>query len=75
MSKYIITDQNEVFIGENTFHQILAKNAKGRVIRAGHVKFIDGRAEVFGESIGYNIKSQPEDARMIMNPRYHTTFV
>ena len=62
--KYIITDQNEVVIGPG-YHITLAKEAKGNVIRAGHVRFQDGLAIVSGESIGFGIRSQPEDADII----------
>lgn len=63
--KYIITDKGEVEIGENTFHQILAQNVEGRVVAAGHVRFKDGKAEVYGESFGYGISAKKEDALLI----------
>lgn len=61
--KYIITDQDEVRVGANTFHQILAKDCKGIVIRAGECKMNeDGTFKVWGESYGYGITSIPMDA-------------
>lgn len=62
--KYIITDKGEVRTGGG-FHVHLAEDCKGKVVAAGHCR-IDGTAvEVWGESIGYNIKSKPEDAAVI----------
>lgn len=69
--KYIITDKNEIRVGINTFHQILAEGCEGRVVRAGHCfKDKEGIYSVSGESIGYNIKAQPEDA-IILNTTPH----
>ena len=65
--KYIITDKNEVKIG-NGYHFELASECKGKVIRAGHCnKLVDGKYEVFGESLGYKINSKKEDAEIINN--------
>lgn len=65
--KYIITDQNELRLG-GAFHQDMADTCAGRVVRAGHcVRNVDGTYTVFGESFGYGIKSQPEDAEIIRN--------
>jgi hypothetical protein len=65
--KYIITDKNEAKIGEPfTFHSTLARDCEGEVIRAGHCEKIeDGSYRVWGESIGYSIPSQPEDAKLL----------
>lgn len=62
--KYIITDKNEVVVGANTYHQILAKSAcvEGRVIAAGHCEMRDDVVmQVWGGSVGYNIQSKQED--------------
>lgn len=64
--KYIITDQNEVVIGPG-YHITLAKEVKGKVIRAGHVHFQDGLTKVSGSSVGFDIQAQPEDAEIINN--------
>ena len=64
--KYIITDQNEVRIGsDDTFHKILAENVVGRVVAAGYCEKKNDKWEVYGESIGFSIKSKPEDAEVI----------
>ena len=63
--KYVITDQGEVALGHNTFHQILGEKCKGKVIAAGHCRLVDTKYEVYGESIGYGIQSKPEDADFI----------
>lgn len=65
--KYIITDENEIRLGSSTFHSWLADNCKGRVVAAGHCNLINGKYEVFGESIGFRIKSKPEDADILNN--------
>lgn len=64
--KYIITDQNEVVIGPG-YHVTLAHKAKGKVVRAGHMRWQDNLAVVSGESVGFGIHSQPEDAKIINN--------
>ena len=67
--KYIITDQNEVAVGINTYHQIIKDELKlkGRVIAAGHCEFVKetGKYRVYGESVGYGIQSKPEDADVL----------
>ena len=47
--KYIITDQNEVAVGINTYHQIIKDELKlkGRVIAAGHCEFVKETGEQF----------------------------
>lgn len=60
--KYIITDKNEVRIG-NTYHYDLAKNCIGQVVRAGHISLKD--IEVFGRSNTFNINSSLEDGNLI----------
>lgn len=63
--KYIITDKNEVRIG-GVFHQDMGDTCEGKVVRAGHcTKNHDGSYSVFSGSIGYMIKSQPEDAELL----------
>lgn len=62
--KYVISDKDEVVLGYD-FHQNLARDFKGRVISAGHCKSVDGKFEVYGESIGYGIQSKPEDAEYL----------
>lgn len=63
--KYIITDKNEAVIG-GLFHQDMGDECEGKVIRAGHCrKDESGNYLVFGESIGYSIASQPEDAELL----------
>ena len=63
--KYIITDKNEVKIGDG-YHADLAEKCEGKVIRAGHCKKLeDGSYEVWGKSIGYDIDSQKEDATLL----------
>jgi len=65
--KYIITDKNEVKIG-GMFHQDMGDECDGKVIRAGHCsKNEDGTYKVWGESIGYNIKAQEEDAKLLLD--------
>jgi len=60
--KYIITDKGEVKTG-GMFHVDMGVQCKGRVIAAGHCdRLPDGTFKVWGESIGYNIESKPEDA-------------
>ena len=64
--KYVITDQNEAGVQNGGFHFEIANKLKGRVERAGHCKRNDdGTYEVFGESIGYGIHAQPEDAKLL----------
>ncbi len=66
--KYIITDQNELVVGVNTYHQIMAKEVKGDVIAAGHFRLLSPepvKVEVYGESIGYGIKAREGDALKI----------
>lgn len=67
--KYIIFGSEfdpTVLIG-NCNHQILGEAAlRNRKPRsAGHVRIVNGKVEVFGESIGYDIKAKPEDAEII----------
>jgi len=63
--KYVISDKGEVKIGGG-FHADLAANFKGEVVAAGHCLIgTDGKYEVFGESIGFRIKSKPEDAEIL----------
>jgi len=65
--KYIITDKGEVKIG-GMYHQDMGGKCLGKVIRAGHCRQKeDGSYEVWGKSIGYGIKSQPEDAELLTN--------
>lgn len=60
--KYIITDKGEVRTG-NSYHVQLAAGCKGKVVSAGH--YSTDPLQVYGESIGYNIKSKPEDALLV----------
>lgn len=63
--KYIITDQNEARTG-GAYHQDMAQDCNGRVIRAGHCKKNqDGTYSVWGESFGYGISAKPEDADIL----------
>jgi hypothetical protein len=63
--KYIITDTGVVAMASGGYHQDLADALKGRVVAAGHCSINKGEVEVFGESIGFNIKAKPEDAARI----------
>lgn len=65
--KYIITDKNEIGIGENTYHQSIYQNFnfEGKVVRAGHCEKVGSRYKVWGSSIGYNINSKQEDADIL----------
>ena len=62
--KYVISDQEEVNIGENhQYHANLALDFTGKVVAAGYCeKNSNGTYRVFGQSIGFDIESQPEDA-------------
>ena len=62
--KYIITDKGEVRTG-NSYHVQLAAGCKGKVVSAGHYRIGTYSLQVYGESIGYNIKSKPEDALLV----------
>lgn len=63
--KYIITDENEIRIG-NGYHFELAQGCKGKVIKAGHcLQNKDGTYKVWGGSIGFNINSKQEDAELL----------
>ena len=65
--KYIITDKNEARVGRG-YHADLARGCEGKVIRAGHCDILsDGSYKVWGESIGYGIKSKTEDAALLKN--------
>ena len=56
---------NEVSIGTG-YHSELARGFKGKVVRAGHCeKQPDGSYKVWGESIGYGILAQSEDAKIL----------
>lgn len=64
--KYIITDKNEARIG-GMYHQDMANECEGKVIRAGHcAKNEDGTYRVWGESIGFNISAKPEDGDILL---------
>jgi hypothetical protein len=69
--KYVITDEDEVAIGEDTFHKILGEGLKGRVVAAGHCDFVeeDGSVKVWGGSVGYGINCRFEDAERICEAR------
>jgi len=68
--KYIIketTDETIVVIG-NTMHSFLAEGVCGKYRKptsAGHMRIVNGTVEVYGESIGYDMKARPEDAKII----------
>ena len=65
--KYIITNKDEVRTGQDTeYHKDLAKTCKGEVIAAGYYRITEKNTiETYGESIGFLIKSKPEDANKI----------
>lgn len=65
MAKYIITDKNEVRIGENTYHDILAEDVEGKVISAGHCEKLEDGWTVFGGSIGFGIFALNSDRDLI----------
>lgn len=62
--KYVISDKGEVNIGGG-FHIDLASDFIGKVVSAGWCEKEDGKWRVFGGSIGYRIKSKPEDAEIL----------
>lgn len=63
--KYVISDKGEVSIGVG-FHDDLAKDFIGKVVRAGHCeKLADGTIRVWGMSYGFRINAKPEDARIL----------
>ena len=63
--KYIITDKNEARVG-GEYHQVMGDTCEGKVVRAGHCeKLHDGTYRVWGESIGYMINAQQEDADLL----------
>jgi hypothetical protein len=65
MKKYIILNNNHCVLGTDIYHQELAKASNGEVTSAGHFRFVDGHIEVFGESVGFNMKAKPEDAKLL----------
>lgn len=67
--KYVISDKGEVNIGENhQYHMNLAKDFKGKVVAAGYCeKTPDNTYRVFGQSIGFDMMAQPEDATILNN--------
>jgi len=60
--KYIITDKNEIRIG-NIYHYDLANSCSGKVVRAGHINIKD--ADIFGKSNTFNIKANKSDLDFI----------
>lgn len=65
--KYIITNYNNIIIGNGVNHIQLNKAApiNSRVVGAGEMSIINGKVNVWGKSFGYNIESKPEDAILI----------
>ena len=52
-------------IGRGVLHAELAKSFVGRPKGAGHMRIVNGKVEVFGKSIGYDIEAKEEDAEII----------
>lgn len=70
--KYIITGSEyepTVILG-NRNHETLAESVCGKYRKpcsAGHFKIVNGKVEVYGGSIGYDIDAKPEDAEIIQH--------
>lgn len=63
--KYIITSEGEAVVG-GRYHEDMIVGLQGSVVRAGWCKRLDDcQFEVWGESIGYNMKALPEDAAIL----------
>lgn len=74
--KYIITEKGTVVMGNNTFHSVLSEEVRGeRIVAAGHARYENGAWKVFGESIGYGIEAQPEDAEVINKAMANETVI
>lgn len=67
--KYIIINNSFCVLGEqdNSYHAWLKEGFGGRVTGAGYMKIKEGKVEVYSGSVGFNMESKPEDAKIIAN--------
>ncbi len=63
--KYIITNHNKMAIGSSCYHKELQDAVSGQVIGAGEMRVKNGKVEVFGESIGYELKATDKDREFL----------